>query len=122
MYYYRSLLSLSAGLITIIAISAGFGIVFSFLGISKITNKFKQRRSKNLRRKFFKKNHGLLLQQLISSNKDIAERTRIFSLEELEQATNKFDQNRILGGGAMALSTKASYLINMWWPSRRLKL
>jgi serine/threonine protein kinase len=52
-----------------------------------------------LRQKFFKKNHGLLLQQLISSNKDIAERTRIFSMEELDQATNKFDHNRILGGG-----------------------
>jgi len=52
-----------------------------------------------LRQKFFKKNHGLLLQQLISSNKDIAERTKIFSLEELDQATNKFDQNRIIGGG-----------------------
>ncbi|XBJ05219.1 hypothetical protein VPH35_024043 [Triticum aestivum] len=65
------------GLITIIAISVGFGIVFSLLGISKITNKFKQRRAKNLRQKFFKKNHGLLLQQLISSNQDIAERMRI---------------------------------------------
>jgi hypothetical protein len=52
-----------------------------------------------LRQKFFKKNHGLLLQQLISSNKDIAGRTRIFSMEELDQATNKFDHNRILGGG-----------------------
>jgi serine/threonine protein kinase len=52
-----------------------------------------------LRQNFFKKNHGLLLQQLISSNKDIAERAKIFSLEELDQATNKFDQNRILGGG-----------------------
>ncbi|VAH53080.1 unnamed protein product [Triticum turgidum subsp. durum] len=102
------------GLITVIAISAGSGILFALLGIAKITNKLKQRRAKKLRQKFFKKNHGLLLQQLISSNKEIAERTRIFSLEELEQATNKFDQNRILGGGAMALSTKASYLINMW--------
>ncbi|SPT20430.1 unnamed protein product [Triticum aestivum] len=87
------------GLITVIAISAGSGILFALLGIAKITNKLKQRRAKKLRQKFFKKNHGLLLQQLISSNKDIAERTRIFSLEELEQATNKFDQNRILGGG-----------------------
>nr|BAJ91149.1 predicted protein [Hordeum vulgare subsp. vulgare] len=87
------------GLITVITISAVSGILFSLLGITKITNKLKQRRAMKLRRKFFKKNHGLLLQQLISSNKDIAERTRVFSLEELEQATNKFDQNRILGGG-----------------------
>ncbi|KAL6651529.1 hypothetical protein ACP70R_010454 [Stipagrostis hirtigluma subsp. patula] len=87
------------GLITIIAISAGFGLLFSLLGVSKITNKLKQRRIKKLRQYFFKRNHGLLLQQLISSNKDIAERMKIFSLEELEQATNKFDQNRILGGG-----------------------
>ncbi|VAH37794.1 unnamed protein product [Triticum turgidum subsp. durum] len=94
------------GLITIIAISAGFGIVFSLLGISKISNKFKQRRAKNLRRKFFKKNHGLLLQQLISSNQDIAERMRIFSLEELDQATNKFDHNRILGGGGHGIVYK----------------
>ncbi|CAM0907702.1 unnamed protein product [Alopecurus aequalis] len=87
------------GLITGIAISAGFGLLFSLLGVAKITNKLKQRTAKKLRQKFFKKNHGLLLQQLISSNKDIAERTRIFSLEELDQATNKFDHNRILGGG-----------------------
>ncbi|XP_073365283.1 wall-associated receptor kinase 5-like isoform X2 [Aegilops tauschii subsp. strangulata] len=87
------------GLITVIAISAGFGLLFSLLGVAKITNKLKQQRVKKSRQNFFKKNHGLLLQQLISSSKDIAERTRIFSLEELEQATNKFDHNRILGGG-----------------------
>ncbi|XP_062226958.1 putative wall-associated receptor kinase-like 16 [Phragmites australis] len=87
------------GLITIIAMSAGFGLLFSLLGIAKIANKLKRRRVRKLRQKFFKINHGLLLQQLISSNKDVAERVKIFSLEELEQATNKFDQNRILGGG-----------------------
>uniref|UniRef100_A0ACD5UGJ0 Uncharacterized protein n=1 Tax=Avena sativa TaxID=4498 RepID=A0ACD5UGJ0_AVESA len=87
------------GLITGIAVTAGFGLLFSLLGVAKITNKLKQRRAKKLRQKFFKKNHGLLLQQLISSSKDIAERTRIFSLEELDQTTNKFDHNRILGGG-----------------------
>uniref|UniRef100_A0A0E0KW19 Protein kinase domain-containing protein n=1 Tax=Oryza punctata TaxID=4537 RepID=A0A0E0KW19_ORYPU len=80
-------------------VSAGFGLLFSLLGVAKITNKIKQRRAMKLRRKFFKKNHGLLLQQLISSNRDIAERMKIFSLEELDHATNKFDQNRILGGG-----------------------
>uniref|UniRef100_A0ACD5UWR1 Uncharacterized protein n=1 Tax=Avena sativa TaxID=4498 RepID=A0ACD5UWR1_AVESA len=87
------------GLITGIAISAGFGLLFSLLGVSKITNKLKKRRAKKLRQKFYKKNHGFLVQQLISSNKDVSERTKIFSLEELEQSTNKFDQNRILGCG-----------------------
>jgi serine/threonine protein kinase len=90
---------LSTGLITIIAISSGFGLLFSLLGVAKIITKLKQQRASKLRQIFFKRNHGLLLQQLISSNKDIAERMKIFSLEELEQATNKFDQNRILGGG-----------------------
>ncbi|KAM3371009.1 hypothetical protein ACQJBY_018391 [Aegilops geniculata] len=87
------------GLITILAIAAGFGLLFSVLGVAQVTKKLKKQRAKKFRHKFFKKNHGLLLQQLISSNKDIAEKMKIFSLEELEQATNKFDHNRILGGG-----------------------
>ncbi|SPT20433.1 unnamed protein product [Triticum aestivum] len=87
------------GLITIIAIAAGFGLLFSVLGVAQVTKKLKKQRAKKFRQQFFKKNHGLLLQQLISSNKDIAEKMKIFSLEELEQATNKFDHNRVLGGG-----------------------
>uniref|UniRef100_A0A6V7QT38 Protein kinase domain-containing protein n=1 Tax=Ananas comosus var. bracteatus TaxID=296719 RepID=A0A6V7QT38_ANACO len=35
--------------------------------------------------------------QLISLNKDIADRMRIFGLKELEKATNDFDKTRILG-------------------------
>ncbi|XP_037487602.1 wall-associated receptor kinase-like 8 isoform X2 [Triticum dicoccoides] len=95
------------GLITIIAIVAGFGLLFSLLGVAQVTKKLKKRRAKKTRQKFFKKNHGLLLQQLISSNKDIAEKMKIFSLEELEQATNKFDHNRILGGGGHGTVYKA---------------
>ncbi|GJN26208.1 hypothetical protein PR202_gb14121 [Eleusine coracana subsp. coracana] len=95
----KSSRSLPGFIITIIAISAGFGLLFSLLGVTKITSKLKEQRAMKLREKLFKRNHGLLLQQLISSNEDIAEKLKIFSLEELEQATNKFDQNRILGGG-----------------------
>ncbi|XBI77493.1 hypothetical protein VPH35_070581 [Triticum aestivum] len=94
----KGFISLS-GLITVVAISGGLWLLLSLLGVAKITNKLKQQRVKKSRQKNFKKNHGLLLQQLISSNKDIAERTKLFSLEELGQATNKFDHNRILGGG-----------------------
>ena len=56
----------------------------------------KKLKAKKMREHFFKQNRGLLLQQLV--DKDIAERM-IFSLEELEEATHRFDKARILGGG-----------------------
>ncbi|CAN6250431.1 unnamed protein product [Urochloa humidicola] len=101
----KSLRSLT-GLITIIAISSGSGVLFALMGVAKISNKLKQQRDKEMRRKFFKRNHGLLLQQLISSNDDVAERMKIFNIEELDQATNKFDQTRILGGGGHGMVYK----------------
>jgi hypothetical protein len=52
----------SAGLVTIIAISAGFGLLFSLLGVAKITKRLKQQKAKKSREKFFKRNLGLLLQ------------------------------------------------------------
>ena len=58
--------------------------------------KVKDQKAKMMKEYFFKQNRGLLLQQLVDT--DIAERM-IFSLEELETATNKFDEARILGGG-----------------------
>ncbi|KAJ1702053.1 hypothetical protein LUZ63_001832 [Rhynchospora breviuscula] len=48
---------------------------------------------------YFSKNEGLLLQHLFSSDESIAEKTKIFSLDELETATSNFDQARILGQG-----------------------
>jgi hypothetical protein len=60
------------------------------LGVGTIfaTKRFNIRKAKKMREYFFKQNHGLFLRQLV--DKDIAEKM-IFSLEELEEATNKFD-------------------------------
>ena len=76
----------------------GIGIFLLLLVLATIfaTKSLKDRKAKKMREYFFKQNRGLLLQQLV--DKDIAERM-IFSLEELENATNKFDKARILGGG-----------------------
>jgi serine/threonine protein kinase len=66
------------------------------LAIVFATKKVKDQKAKRMKEYFFKQNRGLLLQQLVDT--DIAERM-IFSLEELETATNQFDGARILGGG-----------------------
>ena len=63
-----------------------------------ITHKIQLRRVKRLKEKFFKQNHGLLLQQLISQNTDIGERM-IITLRELEKATDNFDKTREVGDG-----------------------
>ncbi|XP_035832665.1 wall-associated receptor kinase-like 22 [Helianthus annuus] len=49
---------------------------------------------------FFKRNGGLLLQQQMSSGDDgNVEKTKLFTSKELENATDHFNDNRILGQG-----------------------
>uniref|UniRef100_A0A453CV07 Protein kinase domain-containing protein n=2 Tax=Aegilops tauschii subsp. strangulata TaxID=200361 RepID=A0A453CV07_AEGTS len=87
---------LSIGLFVGLAVGGGISLICLVPGIIYFKHKLKAQQAKRLRAKYFKQNRGLLLQQLV--DKDIAERM-IFSLEELEKATNKFDEARKLGGG-----------------------
>ncbi|KAM7478150.1 hypothetical protein LguiA_026363 [Lonicera macranthoides] len=52
-----------------------------------------------LREKFFHQNGGSLLKQQISSNEGSIESTKVFTVEELEKATNNYADDRILGRG-----------------------
>lgn len=59
----------------------------------------KKRKIKRHKEKFFKQNGGLLLQQQISTDECILEKTRLFTMKELEKATDLFNESRILGRG-----------------------
>uniref|UniRef100_A0A804I286 Protein kinase domain-containing protein n=1 Tax=Musa acuminata subsp. malaccensis TaxID=214687 RepID=A0A804I286_MUSAM len=83
----------------IIGASNGAGLLLLSTSLIILRTKWKKRKQKRIREKHFRQNHGLLLQQLISSREDVAERTKIFPLQEIEKATNNFDETRVLGRG-----------------------
>jgi len=83
----------------IIGLSCGFGILLFGLSALVLIQRWKRNTRKKLRRKYFQKNQGILLEQLILSDESASDKTRIFSLEELEKATNDFDPTRIVGHG-----------------------
>ncbi|KAH6801416.1 hypothetical protein C2S52_001880 [Perilla frutescens var. hirtella] len=58
---------------------------------------FKKKRNKMRKEKFFKRNGGLLLKQ--QTNEGTIQKTKLFSIEELEKATDNFNESRVLGQG-----------------------
>ncbi|KAM0840857.1 hypothetical protein ACQ4PT_059375 [Festuca glaucescens] len=89
-----------------IGISVGFGILLFILIVIFFIRRWKKDIQKKLRRKHFRQNQGLLLEQLISSDENASDNTKIFSLSELEKATNNFDTTRIVGLGGHGMVYK----------------
>nr|XP_023897878.1 wall-associated receptor kinase-like 8 [Quercus suber] len=83
----------------IIVICSSLGALFLFTIIWCLYRMIKKRNKIKLKKKFFKKNGGLLLQQQLSSNDNNVQNTKLFNSNELKNATDHFNKNRILGKG-----------------------
>ncbi|KAK1314819.1 Wall-associated receptor kinase 2 [Acorus calamus] len=82
----------------VVPVAVGTSLSFILLlGVSCFYLGLQRRKFTDLKQKFFEQNGGLHLQQLISSYPNAT--FKMFSKEELEKATNKFDENNILGRG-----------------------
>ncbi|KAK0599103.1 hypothetical protein LWI29_002410 [Acer saccharum] len=80
---------------------AGLGLGFVMLLVlsSWIYFMLRNRRLIKLKEKFFQQNGGFLLQQQLSNRSGTCGTARIFNAEELQKATNNFDEKRIIGSG-----------------------
>ncbi|XP_026384574.1 wall-associated receptor kinase 1-like [Papaver somniferum] len=79
----------------------GFGLGFVFVSVVGVLLflSMRKRMIKRLKKKFFEKNGGLLLREQLSSLDSGVEATKLFTSEELEMATNKYDESQVLGRG-----------------------
>ncbi|CAL9215757.1 unnamed protein product [Arabidopsis halleri] len=84
---------------TRIVLGTTIGFLVILLAISCIEHKMKNRKGTELRQKFFEQNGGGMLMQRLSgagpSNVDV----KIFTEEGMKEATNGYDESRILGQG-----------------------
>ncbi|KAL6903719.1 hypothetical protein ACP4OV_004532 [Aristida adscensionis] len=82
-----------------IGLSSGGGILFLAAVAAILTRRWKRSVQKRLRKRYFRKNKGILLEQLLSYDQNASDGMKIFSLDELEKATNNFDHDRVVGRG-----------------------
>ncbi|PPS12300.1 hypothetical protein GOBAR_AA08334 [Gossypium barbadense] len=75
------------------------GAMFLLLGTWRMYKVFKRKKDTMLKKKYFKRIGGLLLQQHLSSNRSTVEKVKLFNSMEIEKATDYYNENRILGQG-----------------------
>uniref|UniRef100_A0A803KMT2 Uncharacterized protein n=2 Tax=Chenopodium quinoa TaxID=63459 RepID=A0A803KMT2_CHEQI len=87
-------------------LGVALGSIFLFLVGWWLYSVMKRRNAVKQRAKYFVRNGGLLLQQHVSSDEGVVERIKIFTADELEKATDHFNEDRILGRGGQGIVYK----------------
>lgn len=82
-----------------IIIGSWIGTVILPYGAWRFSNAIRKARKATKRYNNYEHNGGLLLEQKLASFESSLEKPKLFSSEELAKATDRYDENRILGRG-----------------------
>ena len=93
-------------------------ILVLLFGLWRLYKLIKKRQTKELKKKFFKCNGGLLLQKQLSTSDGGVQETKVYSSKEMEVATDGFNVNRILGEGGQGTVYKGM-LTEVIFPTRK---
>ncbi|KAL9148832.1 hypothetical protein ABFS82_12G069100 [Erythranthe guttata] len=85
--------------IAFISVGSAIGSLILLIGAWKSATVVRKRIKANRKRKFFKRKGRLLLQQQLSLAENGLEKTKLFCSKELAQATDRYNENRVLGRG-----------------------
>ncbi|KAM6575813.1 hypothetical protein CsatA_024140 [Cannabis sativa] len=80
-------------------VEIALGILVLVFGTWRLYKFIDKRKEIKLKKIFFKRNGGLLLEQQIHSSNNNVDQIKLFDSKELEKATNQFSMDRILGEG-----------------------
>ncbi|TYG78847.1 hypothetical protein ES288_D02G093800v1 [Gossypium darwinii] len=83
----------------IAALGVAIGFLGLLLGIVLWCWMLRQRQISKLREANFQQNGGILLREQLSKRQGYREDVKVFTAEELEKATNNYNESRILGQG-----------------------
>ncbi|XP_022007639.2 wall-associated receptor kinase-like 9 [Helianthus annuus] len=83
----------------ILGVSLSVGVLFLIANIYALYKWIKKVKERRQRKRFFKRNGGLLLKQQEEADPSLVGKTILFTSHELEKATDNFNENRILGRG-----------------------
>ncbi|KAL8153691.1 hypothetical protein V2J09_011451 [Rumex salicifolius] len=93
-----------------LGLGIGLGSISLFIILYGLFLLVKARKEIRQRKNNFRKNGGLLFQQQLSTREGAFERSRVFTCDELERATDNFNENRILGRGGQGTVYKGMLL------------
>ncbi|KAM7478112.1 hypothetical protein LguiA_026325 [Lonicera macranthoides] len=82
-------------------VGSSVGTIFWLFGLRGVYKEIKRRNKiKLIKKKFFERNGGLLLQKQLSSGEEgNVEKCKLFTSKDLEKATDQYNKNRIIGKG-----------------------